>query len=322
VSTRPVPAAELAGYLAKQPPRRPMRQRELATVRREHDAWALDVGGAPEPVASIEPVDAGGVPARLYSPAPAGTGVLVWLHGGAWMLGSLDSCDRIARALASRAGCDVLAVDYRLAPEHTYPAGLLDTWVALTWAADRYDAVAIGGDSSGGNLAAATALLARDRGLALAAQLLVYPILDYAVDTGCYQRFACAYRGFAGDHGWGPASLDDLRYMWDAYVPEPALRREPGAAPMRAATLAGSAPAVIVTAEHDILREEGVDYARWLRAEDVPVELYEFAGQIHGFFHMLGTTEAAQAAHWRAAAALRAALGAAEVLAPRSSSAG
>jgi acetyl esterase len=308
VSTRPVPAADLAAYLAGQPPRRVMRRRDLGQLRREHDEWALAVGGEPQAVASLDAIDAGGVPARLYSAGPDRTGVLVWLHGGAWMLGSLDSCDRIARALACRAGCDVLAVDYRLAPEHVYPAALVDAWTALAWAADRYASAAVGGDSAGGNLAAAAALLARDRGLRLALQLLVYPILDYAVDTGCYLRFARAYTGFAGDRGWGPASLDDLRYMWESYVPDPAVRLDPGAAPMRAETLAGCAPAFIVSAEHDILRGEAVEYARWLRAEDVPVELHEYPGQIHGFFHMLGTTEAAQDAHSRTAAALRAAL--------------
>jgi acetyl esterase/lipase len=142
----------------------------------------------------------------------------------------------------------------------------------------------------------------------LALQLLVYPILDYAVDTGCYLRFARAYTGFAGDRGWGPASLDDLRYMWESYVPDPAVRLEPGAAPMRAETLTGCALAFIVSAEHDILRGEAVEYARWLRAEDVGVELHEYAGHIHGFFHMLGTTEAAQDAHSLTTAALRAAL--------------
>ena len=310
MSTRPVPAPELVAYLAGQPARRPMRGRDLEEVRREHDAWALEVGGAPEVVEALEEVDTGGVPARLYSSAPDGPGVLVWLHGGAWMMGTLDSCDRIARALARRACCDVLAVDYRLAPEHHYPAALVDAWTSIQWAAGRYDRVAVGGDSAGGNLAAATALRARDHGLRLVLQLLVYPIVDYAVDTGCYLRFAHAYTDFAGQAGWGAASFDDLRFMWESYVPDPAERLHADAAPMRAETLAGCAPAFVVTAEHDILRAEGAAYARWLRAEGVPVEHRDYAGQIHGFFHMLGTATAAHDAHACAAAALQTAFGA------------
>lgn len=299
------PAAELLGFLATQPTRRPMRQRSLHDARQDVRAWASMVGGEPEPVAVVEPVDAGGVPARLYRPAGAEQSVLVWLHGGAWMLGDLDTCDPIARALANRAGCAVLSVDYRLAPEHRFPAAIDDAWAATVWAGSAFQQVAVGGDSAGGNLAAAVALRARDNKVRLALQLLVYPLVDYAVDSGSYYRFGQAYAKFAGRPGFGPTCLDDLRFMWEVYIPDPADRLRQDSAPMRAASLRGVAPAVMITAEHDIVRHDTHQYARWLEVEGVRAELYDYRGQIHGFFHMLGVTHAAQDAVGKSAAALR-----------------
>ena len=292
-------------YLARQLPGTPMRRRPVADVRREVATWAAEVGGAPEPVASVAAADADGVPARLYRPAGGERVALVWLHGGAWMLGDLDGCDAVARALANRSGCAVLSVDYRLAPEHRFPAAVDDAWTATRWASAAFDRIAVGGDSSGGNLAAAVALRARDARLPLALQLLVYPIVDYAVETATYFRFRQAYAEFAGRQGFGPTSEDNLRFMWDVYVPDPEQRLLPDAAPMRAATLRRVAPAVVVTAEHDILRHEGRQYAAWLEAEGVPVELHEYPGQVHGFFHMLGITPAAHDAVAKSGAAVR-----------------
>ena len=310
IETRPAPSPELLEYIRAQPARRPMAQRSVAAARRDLRAWALDVGGEPERVATVQRLDAGGVAARLYRPAGGERTALVWLHGGAWMLGDLDSCDAIVRALAARTGAAVLAVDYRLAPEHRFPAAIDDAWAATAWASAAFERIAVGGDSAGGNLAAAVALRARDRDVPLALQVLVYPIVDYAVETSSYYRFRQAYAVFAGKHGFGPTSHDDLRHMWDVYVPDPGQRVHQDVAPMRAASLAGLAPALMITAEHDILRLDGQQYARWLAAEGVPVDLHDYAGMIHGFFHMLGVTEAARDALGKAAAALCRALGA------------
>jgi acetyl esterase len=301
-------APELVDHFARQAPRRPMRRRPIDEVRRDLVEWASDVGGEPERVEAVEEVDADGVPARLYRPERREDRVVVWLHGGAWMLGDLDSCDRIARALVNRSGAAVLTVDYRLAPEHRFPAAIDDAWAATAWGAEAFARVAVGGDSAGGNLAAAVALRARDRGLGLALQLLVYPVLDYAVESGCYHRFRQAYAEFDHAPGLGPTSFDDLDFMWHQYVPDDRLRLLPDAAPMRAASLAGVAPAVVITAEHDIVRPDGQHYARWLAAEGVPVEHYDYAGQLHGFFHMLGLTAAAHDALGKAGVALHRAL--------------
>jgi acetyl esterase len=296
---------ELIAYLARQAPRRPMRRRPLDEVRRDLADWAEEVGGNPEPVDVVEEVDAGGVPARLYRPSGHEAHVLVWLHGGAWMLGDLDSCDRIARALVNRTSAAVLTVDYRLAPEHRFPAAIDDAWTATLWASETFARAAVGGDSAGGNLTAAVALRARDRSVDLALQVLVYPVLDYAVESGSYHRFRQAYADFDGVPGLGPTSFDDLRFMWHEYVPDDRLRLLPDAAPMRARSLRGVAPAVVITAEHDIVRPDGQHYAHWLQAEGVPVQYHDYAGQIHGFFHMLGLTAAAHDAIGKTGDALR-----------------
>ncbi|GAB2656626.1 alpha/beta hydrolase [Kribbella swartbergensis] len=259
---------------------------DIAAVRADARAKVLDVTGEPSPVSSIESVDADGVPGRLYRPIGAERDVLVWAHGGGWIHGDLDTADGVARALANRAACAVLSIDYRLAPEHPFPAGFDDTWTAVTWARRNFASVAVGGDSSGGNLAAAAALRARDEGLELAAQLLVYPALDSVEDTDYKVAFRRRYEHFAGRPGFGSNTDRRLRYIWETYVPDPALRRTSYASPLHAESVDGVAPVTIITAEHDFLRGEAEDYARRLKSAGVPVELTEYAGQIHGFFEM------------------------------------
>jgi acetyl esterase len=229
----------------------------------------------------------------------------VWFHGGGWILGDIDCFDPLARALANRSRCAVLAVDYRLAPEHRYPAAVEDAWAATSWALSRFARAAVGGDSAGGNLAAAVARRARDSGVAIAIQLLVYPVLDYAISSPYYERFRQRYAGFAGQERFGAETQDGIRHIWDLYVPEAARRLEPDAAPLRAATLTGLAPAYVIMAEHDILRGEGEDYVRGLREAGVAVESDCYSGQIHGFFHMLSVMDDAEEAVGRAAGALR-----------------
>jgi len=257
-------------------------------------------------VASVEEVNAGGVSARLYRPVGGELNVFIWLHGGAWMMGDVECYDAVARALANRAGCAVLSVDYRLAPEHRYPVPVDDCWVATEWAASQFDLVAVGGDSAGGNLGAAVALRARDRGLALALQLLVYPVLDYAaVDSPFYNDFRERYEEFAGATGIGAQHQEMIRYIWTIYVPDMSQRGQQDASPLQAASVAGVAPAVIITAEHDILRGEAGDYARRLQDEGVAVELHEYPGQVHGFFHLLGVMDDARDAVNKASEAIR-----------------
>ncbi len=287
------------------PAPRPMRERDLTELRREARDLSLAGAGEPEEIRSAEDVTCGGVPARLYRPAGGDRAALVWLHGGGWMLCDPACYDAMARALANRAGCAVLSVDYRRAPEHRYPAATDDAWRATRWASGQFGQVAVGGDSSGGNLAAAVALRARDQGLALALQLLVYPVLDADPDASYREDFAKRHESAAGPAVFGIAWRDNMRYIWQQYVPDPAARRDADASPMRAASLAGLAPAFLITAERDILRAETERYARRLAADGVPVQLRHYPGANHGFFHLLAATADARDAVARAAAALR-----------------
>ncbi len=300
---RPVPNDQVVDYLADRSPR----SRDVTEMRRAARDRALAFGGEKEAVRSAVDLSVHGVAARLYRPAGHDRGVVVWLHGGGWMSGDLDSCDNVARALANRACCAVLSVAYRLAPEHHYPAALDDAWAATTWAAERFDRVAVGGDSSGGNLGAAVALRARESGLRLALQLLVYPVLDWHPDSPPYDVFRRRYDDFAGVLGFGADSQDSMRDIWEHYVPDPSRRSEPDASPLQAKTFDGVAPAVIISAEHDILRDEGDEYAERLRMAGVPVETHLYPGQIHGFFNHLGLMDDALDAVERSAFALRSA---------------
>ena len=232
------------------------------------------------------PGPGGGLPLRLYRPGPGdGRALLVYLHGGGWVMGDLELHDATCRALARHADCVVLSVDYRLAPEHPHPAALDDALAAIAWArahgaevgGDRAR-IAVGGSSAGGNLAAAAALALRDAdpdgGAPLAAQLLLYPVLDSRLATASVAQFGSGHL------------LDraQMAFYWDAYAPRGAVDRElPLVSPAHAASLAGLPPAVVVTAEHDPLRDEGEQYAARMRAEGVRVDLRRVRGQIHGF---------------------------------------
>jgi acetyl esterase len=248
---------------------------------------------------------AGDVPARLYRHSESEANVFVWLHGGGWTTGDVAACDSLSRHLSNSGGCAVLAVDYRLAPEHPYPAAVDDAWAASVWASTQFRRVAVGGDSAGGNLAAAVALRAHAAGIDLDLQLLVYPVLADRTDSEEYRTFAERYEHFAGRAGLGADELHAMKHIWSLYVPDPEKRSEPDAAPLRAVSLAGVAPAMMIFAEHDILRGEGEEYARRLRGDGVPVVERTSPGQIHGFFHMIGVMDDARAAADEAAAALR-----------------
>lgn len=308
VTGPPQPSAEILRFLQNAGASPDPWSADIAAVRADARAKVLAVTGEPASVASVAPVDADGVPARLYRPAGVERGVLVWAHGGGWIHGDLDTADGVARALANRAACAVLSVDYRLAPEHPFPAGFDDVWAAAGWARREFERVAVGGDSSGGNLAAAVALKARDLGVELAAQLLIYPAVDSTEDTDYKLAFRRRYESFAGRTGFGTNSYQRLQHIWAAYVSDSAARSTPYASPLHAESVEGVAPATIITAEHDFLRGEGEDYARRLKGAGVPVELIEYAGQIHGFFEMFTVTPDAQHAVNAAGDALRRAL--------------
>lgn len=270
-------------------------------ARANYEATNATLCGPGEPVAEVSDRQADGVPVRVYRPAGADPKpVLVWLHGGGWVVGSLDSHDALCRRLANRADAVVVSVGYRLAPEHPFPAGLDDALRALRWVAAEGSAVgadprrlAVGGDSAGGNLAAAAALRVRGE-IALAVQVLVYPITDYRFDWDSYQRSGEGYY----------LTLADMRWYWDQYVPAEADRVRPDAAPLRADVTA-AAPAFVLVAGYDPLRDEGLAYAARLRAAGVAAESIEFDGQIHGFVRWLAAMDAASEATEHIAAALR-----------------
>ncbi|WP_243726159.1 alpha/beta hydrolase [Actinomadura rubrisoli] len=250
----------------------------------------------------------GRVPVRLYRPVPPGRGPLpavVYLHGGGWVLGGVDNVDAACRELAAGAGCAVLNVGYRLAPENPFPAAVDDAWAVVEDVArepGRYGAVpgavAVAGDSAGGNLAAAVALLARDRGVPLAHQLLVYPVTDTAMDTPSWRAYGSGYGLDAGTL----ARFMDL-YRGGADPSDPRL------APLRAPDLSGAAPATIITAEYDILRDEGEAYARRLAEAGVPVRAHRYDGVVHSFFLLPEIFDAGAEAMGLAVRRLRAAFG-------------
>ncbi len=222
---------------------------------------------------------------RVLVPHEEVRGVIVYYHGGGWVLGALDQFDTLARLLAQRSGCAVALVDYRLAPEHPYPTAIEDAWAALAWIAANLDQIAedevpliVAGDSAGGNLAAVVSQRAREAGPQIALQVLVYPVTDCDFDTASY----------VDPRNQLIVSRETMTWFWDNYAPDRSVRTSSDASPLRAASLTGLPPAVIVTAEHDVLCDEGEAYARRLGEHGVRVEHRRFEGQMHGFFMMVG----------------------------------
>ncbi len=264
-------------------------------------------------LASIEnrtiPGPAGSIPVRIYRPEASTRPLplLVYFHGGGFVLCDLDTHDPTCRALAKRAGCVVVSVDYRLAPEAKFPAAPEDCHAALRWATANAavlgaDArrVAVAGDSAGGNLAAVVSLLARERGgPALVHQLLIYPVTDCSFDTPSYLENAEGYL----------LTRDMMRWFWNHYLAKPEDGAGPLASPLRAASLAGLPPATVLTAEYDPLRDEGEAYAARLREAGVPTALKRYDGMFHGFFAMTARIDRAREAVDDAARALREAFG-------------
>ena len=222
---------------------------------------------------------------RILVPVENPIGVLVYYHGGGWVLGSIDEYDTVARKLAERTSCAVVLVEYRLAPEHRYPAAVDDSYAALEWVGQNIKYIAarevpliVAGDSAGGNLAAVIAIRARDRnGPSIALQVLIYPATDSKFDRPSY----------VDPENQLLLTRDGVIWFWDHYVPDPSRRAEPDASPLQTENLIGLPPAVILTAEHDVLRDEGEAYAARLQEADVKADLQRYASQMHGFFTLL-----------------------------------
>ncbi|SDL62106.1 acetyl esterase [Nonomuraea maritima] len=279
---------------------------DLAAIEeiRSHDALAIHRGPLTK-LPLIRDELAEGVPVRIYradtgdAPLP----VVVYFHGGGWVFGSVQRNDAAGRDLALRTGAVVVSVDYRLAPEHPFPAAADDAWTVVRdiFARPAFyqsnGSVAVLGDSAGGNLAAVAAWQARDAGLRLAHQVLVYPVVDLAMDTPSYAEFAKGYGLDAEEMAWFARQYADGA--------DPA---DPRLSPLRLPDMSGLAPATVVTAEYDVLRDEGERYARRLADAGVPAELRRFDGAVHSFFVLPGLFDQAAQARDYVAARLKEAL--------------
>lgn len=264
--------------------------------------------GAPEPVFATSDIDADGVPVRVYRPSPvADLPVIVYFHGGGWTIGSVAQFDQITRQIANATGAIVMSVDYRLAPEHPFPAPLDDCWRALVWIAKNASSLggdatrlAIMGDSAGGNLAAVCALLARDAGAPdIAMQVLVYPVVDCVLDTPSYRENGKGYL----------LTRDDMEWFFSCYVGAGSDATDWRISPLRAPDLRGVAPAIVITAEYDPLRDEGEAYARRLEASHVSVAHLPYDGMIHAFFGLSAAFDSSRDALQRVSAELHQAFG-------------
>jgi acetyl esterase len=267
------------------------------------------VAGGAQPIGAVRDLPVGDRQGRLFVPtgAPSTGPLLVFLHGGGWVYGDLDSHDPACRFLAERSGVRVLSIDYRLAPEHPFPAAYDDTLAAYRWVVEHPEAfgadparLAVGGDSAGGTLAATVAVAAAREGLPLALQLLVYPGTDMTTKTESRRLFG---RGF-----YLTEEFMDLAKAH--YLPEQSRWADPEASPLLCDVPAGLAPAYVATAGFDPLRDEGEAYARKLAEAGVPVELHRFPDQIHGFLNVVGAGRTARAAAAEIAARLATGLGA------------
>jgi acetyl esterase len=279
----------------------------VSEARQSVEAGADLLFGPKDAVAEVKDLaiagSAGSIPIRIYSNGPADQGgVLVYFHGGGWVFGSINTHDGVCRALARRTQCTVVSVEYRLAPENKFPAAIDDAWASVEWTFKRRadlgtqkPCIAVGGDSSGGNLAAVVALRARDGGLPLCFQLLVYPVTDCHSDTASYNEFATGY-GF---------TRNEMQWFLGHYLNSSADRENPTASPLLSRDLSGVAPALVITCEYDVLRDEAEAYSDRLRAAGVPARYSRYDGLLHGFYRMGAVFRRSQEALDESASALR-----------------
>jgi acetyl esterase len=262
----------------------------------------------PKPMTRIEdrrvPGHGGWIPVRIYVPCDKKSlPVLVFYHGGGWVIGDVPSYESLCTAIAQAAECIVVSVDYRLAPEHRFPAAVDDAYAATSWVAENAELfggdprrVAVGGDSAGGNLAAVVCLMARDRGVFRPTlQILIYPATDHSFNTSSYGACADGYL----------LSREDMKWFWGHYLAHAEDGDNPCASPLRASNLSGLPPALVITAEYDPLRDEGEAYATRLRSGGVPVTLSRYSGMIHAFVWWTSRFDQAHAAIREVAAALK-----------------
>jgi acetyl esterase len=289
----------------------PMESLPPAEARKLAIETLKPVAGPPEPVRSVEnlriPGPEGEIPIRVYTPdAPSPAPGLVYFHGGGWVICDLDTHDVPCRAIARRAGAVVVSVDYRLAPEHKFPAAVTDCYAATAWVARNADRlgidrnrISVGGDSAGGNLAAVVALKSRDEhGPAIALQAMVYPVTDLSsFDTDSYHEFAEGYQ----------LTKVEMEWFRDLYLNSAGDARNPYASPLLALDLRGLPPALVITAECDPLRDEGEAYAKRLQDAGVPVMRTRYPGMIHPFFSLPGALPQALEAYQQIADAVQAA---------------
>jgi len=252
----------------------------------------------------------GSIPLRVYRPAGVSDSqrlpALVFFHGGGWVIGDLETHDVQCRQLTAEAGITVVAVDYRLAPEHKFPAAVDDAWAATRWVVAHAGELgvdpgklAVGGDSAGGNLAAVVALMAREAGgPAIGLQVLVYPVTDVGAESKSYRDFADGYM----------LTRDGMRWFTNHYLKAPGEAQDWRVSPLRAASLAGLPPALVITAGFDPLRDEGAAYAARLSDAGVRVDYINYGGMIHGFIGMGRLIDTGNRATSHVAASLREAL--------------
>ena len=278
----------------------PAHEVSVAEARAGHIAEAEQLSGEGEPVADVRdvmvPSPGGEVPVRLLVPEDA-QGVVAYIHGGGWMMGSIDTFDAPLRRLANASGATVAAIEYRLSPEHAFPAALDDCLAAIGWLAAQGGPLAIAGDSAGGNLAAVCARRLRGE-VDLRLQALIYPVTDAGLNRPSFREFG---------NGYG-LSAAQVRRIWGYYL-DGADGGVPDASPLRADDLAGVAPAFVITAEADVLRDEGEAYVDALREAGVAVEHVRWPGTIHGFFRWVAASSVARDAVDAVGARLRTALG-------------
>ncbi len=287
---------------------RPVRSDETLQTLRAGFGMLLLLAGEPEPVFAIEDRDAEGVPVRIYRPsADPDLPIVVYFHGGGWTIGTVEQFDPILRQVANVTGAIVVAPEYRLAPEHPFPAGVDDCWHALCWTAKNASTfggdatrLAVMGDSAGGNLSAVCALQARDAGgPELAMQVLVYPVTDCDFTTPSYRANSDGYL----------LTEEEMRWFFSCYTRGDVDPTDWRICPLRARDVAGVAPALVLTAEYDPLRDEGEAYARRLAEAGVPVHKHRYDGMIHAFFGLSAAFDASRDALDRAGTALRRAFG-------------
>jgi acetyl esterase len=281
---------------------------ETLTEQRTGFGMLLMLAGEPEPVFAVDDYDADGVPVRVYRPSPdPDLPVVMYFHGGGWTIGTVEQFDPILRQVANATNAIVVAPDYRLAPEHPFPAALDDCWTALGWTAKNASTfggdgtrLAVMGDSAGGNLSAVCALQARDAGgPELALQVLIYPVTDCDFTTSSYQENAEGYL----------LGADQMRWFFRCYTRGDVDPTDWRICPLRARDVAGVAPALVFTAEFDPLRDEGEAYARRLLEAGVPVQKRRYDGMIHAFFGLSGAFDASRDALDRIGTEVRRAFG-------------